>query len=341
LELAVGHSALPLKVKHETYLGTAKFFSKGYKTSLSIVLTLTMLLLGAGLYTGLFASPPDYQQGEAMRIMYVHVPASWMALFVYGFLALMSLFVLVWRHPLAEILAISSVPIGALFTALSLATGSLWGKPMWGAYWVWDARLTSVLVLLFLYGGYWALYKAHARPEQGCARRVPSRPHRCGQPSHYQGIGCLVEHASPTSKLDEVVQPFHSPLHAASSPLDGRSLFLLFCNRPYFKSAQRVEHTEASHSGGHGMTTFEKEASFLAPGCHSCEGRNPVRPLKQNIFSQFILNGLFFSTFPWVPAFAGMTRWWALDLHIQLRASKPKCIYFLIDFLQEVVSSIA
>lgn len=143
------------------------FFLKVTKPLFPIVLTLTMLLLGAGLYTGLFASPPDYQQGEAMRIMYVHVPASWMALFVYGFLALMSLFVLVWRHPLAEILAISSVPIGALFTALSLATGSLWGKPMWGAYWVWDARLTSVLVLLFLYGGYWALYKAHARPEQG------------------------------------------------------------------------------------------------------------------------------------------------------------------------------
>lgn len=143
------------------------FFLKVTKPLFPIVLTLTMLLLGAGLYTGLLTSPPDYQQGDAMRIMYVHVPASWMALFVYGFLALMSLFVLVWRHPLAEILAVSSVPIGALFTALSLATGSLWGKPMWGAYWVWDARLTSVLVLLFLYGGYWALYKAHSRPDQG------------------------------------------------------------------------------------------------------------------------------------------------------------------------------
>ncbi len=126
-----------------------------------------IVFLGAGLYTGLFISPADYQQGEAMRIMYVHVPASWMALFVYAFLALMSLFALVWRHPLAEILAVSSVPIVALFTALSLITGSLWGKPMWGAYWVWDARLTSVLVLLFLYGGYWALYKAYSRPDQG------------------------------------------------------------------------------------------------------------------------------------------------------------------------------
>jgi heme exporter protein C len=134
---------------------------------LAIVLTLTCLFFGVGLYTALFNSPPDYQQGDAMRIMYVHVPASWMALLVYAFLALMSLFALIWRHPLAEVFAVSVVPIGALFTALSLVTGSLWGKPMWGAYWVWDARLTSVLVLLFLYGGYWALYKAYSRPDQG------------------------------------------------------------------------------------------------------------------------------------------------------------------------------
>lgn len=134
---------------------------------LPLTLCLMIILLSAGLYIGLFVSPPDYQQGEAMRMMYIHVPASWMALFVYGFLALMSLFALVWRHPLAEILAISAAPIGALFTALSLITGSLWGKPMWGTFWVWDARLTSVLVLLFLYGGYWALYKAYSQPDQG------------------------------------------------------------------------------------------------------------------------------------------------------------------------------
>lgn len=143
------------------------FFLKITTPLLPIVFVLASLLFGAGLYTGLISSPPDYQQGEAMRIMYVHVPASWMALFVYAFLALMSLFVLVWRHPLAEVLAISAAPIGALFTALSLITGALWGKPMWGTYWVWDARLTSVLVLLFLYGGYWALYKAYSRPDQG------------------------------------------------------------------------------------------------------------------------------------------------------------------------------
>jgi heme exporter protein C len=143
------------------------FFLKVTTPLFPIITLLMALFFGVGLYTSLFSSPPDYLQGDAMRIMYVHVPASWMALFVYGFLALMSLFVLVWRHPLAEVLAISAAPIGALFTALSLITGSLWGKPMWGTYWVWDARLTSVLILLFLYGGYWALYKSYARADQG------------------------------------------------------------------------------------------------------------------------------------------------------------------------------
>lgn len=148
-------------------LARPRVFLKITKFILPITFFLMIVLFFAGLYTGLFASPPDYQQGEAMRMMYVHVPASWMALFVYGFLALMSLFVLVWRHPLSEVLAISAAPIGALFTFLSLVTGSLWGKPMWGTFWVWDARLTSVLVLLFLYGGYWALYKAYSRPDRG------------------------------------------------------------------------------------------------------------------------------------------------------------------------------
>jgi heme exporter protein C len=144
-----------------------KFFLKVSRYLLPLSLISMGLLLAAGLYTGLITSPPDFRQGDAMRIMYVHVPASWMSLLIYAFLGVMSLFVLVWRSPLAEILSVACVPIGALFTALSLATGSLWGKPMWGTYWVWDARLTSVLVLLFLYGGYWALYKSYRRPDQG------------------------------------------------------------------------------------------------------------------------------------------------------------------------------
>jgi heme exporter protein C len=125
------------------------------------------ICLGAGLYMAFFASPPDYQQGEAVRIMYVHVPAAWMAVFVYTLVAAASAVALVWRHPLADLLAQAASPLGAAFTLLALATGSLWGKPMWGAWWVWDARLTSVLVLFFLYLGHIALARAFDDPTRG------------------------------------------------------------------------------------------------------------------------------------------------------------------------------
>src|SRR6185295_16205149 len=117
----------------------------------------TALLLALGLYFALLDSPPDYQQGETVRIMYIHVPAAWMALFVYSFIAAASAAALIWRHPLADVAARAASPIGAGFTFLALASGSLWGKPMWGTWWVWDARLTSVLILFFLYLGLIAL----------------------------------------------------------------------------------------------------------------------------------------------------------------------------------------
>ena len=118
---------------------------------------IALLALVGGLYFGLAVSPADYQQGETVRIMYVHVPAAWMALFVYVNLALASAASLIWKHPLADLTAKSCAPIGAAFTLIALVTGSLWGKPMWGTWWVWDARLTSVLILFFLYLGHMAL----------------------------------------------------------------------------------------------------------------------------------------------------------------------------------------
>jgi len=127
----------------------------------------TLAVLAVGLYLSLVAAPPDYQQGETVRIMYIHVPAAWMALGVYLFIAVASAVALVWRHPLAEIAAGAAAPIGAAFTFVCLATGSLWGRPMWGAWWVWDARLTSVLVLFFLYLGYIALLNAFDEPSRG------------------------------------------------------------------------------------------------------------------------------------------------------------------------------
>jgi heme exporter protein C len=120
----------------------------------------SLVLLLAGLALALLVAPPDYQQGESVRIMFVHVPSAWMALFVYGVMAVTSAVALIWRHPLADLAAREAAPIGAGFTLICLASGSLWGKPMWGTWWVWDARLTSVLVLFFLYLGYLALVNA-------------------------------------------------------------------------------------------------------------------------------------------------------------------------------------
>jgi heme exporter protein C len=119
-----------------------------------------VLLFAVGLWFALVTSPADYQQGETVRIMYVHVPSAWMAMFVYANLAIAGAAGLVWKHPLADLAAKAMAPIGATFTALCLVTGSLWGQPMWGTWWVWDARLTSVLVLLFLFLGHIALTNA-------------------------------------------------------------------------------------------------------------------------------------------------------------------------------------
>jgi heme exporter protein C len=142
-------------------------FMRMSATALPWCSAMAALLLAVGLYLSLLSAPPDYQQGDTVRIMFVHVPAAWMALSVYLFIAVASAVALVWRHPLAEVAARAAAPVGAAFTLVCLATGSLWGRPMWGAWWVWDARLTSVLVLFFLYLGYIALVNAFDDPSRG------------------------------------------------------------------------------------------------------------------------------------------------------------------------------
>ena len=127
---------------------------------------LAVLFLGLGLWFALFDSPPDYQQGETVRIMYIHVPAAWMSLFAYTCVAVASAVLLVWKHPLAELAGRAMAPIGASFTAVCLITGSLWGEPMWGTWWVWDARLTSVLVLFLMYLGVMALWRTVDDPSR-------------------------------------------------------------------------------------------------------------------------------------------------------------------------------
>jgi len=122
-------------------------------------------VLAIGLYLG-FTAPEDFQQGTTVRIMYIHVPFAWLSMFCYTLMALAALGTLVWRHPLADVALKSAAPIGAVFTALALATGSIWGKPMWGTWWVWDARLTSVFVLLLMYLGILALTRALDDPSK-------------------------------------------------------------------------------------------------------------------------------------------------------------------------------
>ena len=118
-----------------------------------------LLALAVGLYMTFFTAPADYQQGETVRIMYIHVPAAWLSMFCYGVMTSAALGTLVWRHPLADAAQKAAAPLGAAFTFICLVTGSLWGKPMWGTWWVWDARLTSVLVLFLVYLGLIALWQ--------------------------------------------------------------------------------------------------------------------------------------------------------------------------------------
>ena len=128
---------------------------------------LCVILFAAALPLALKFSPPDYQQGDTVRIMYVHVASAWLMLMIYGIIAVNSAMYLIWRHPMASLAARASAPVGAIFAGLTLATGMLWGKPMWGTYWVWDGRLTSTLVLFFLYLGYLALSDAFEDQERG------------------------------------------------------------------------------------------------------------------------------------------------------------------------------
>ena len=149
------------------YLANPTRYNKIAKLILPWLLVFTLLFLISGLYFGLIASPDDYVQGSAVRIMYVHVPSAWMSLFAYLSLAICSIFFIIWRHPLADILARSISPVGCVFALLTLITGSIWGKPMWGTWWVWDARLTSMLVLFFFFLGHIALSNAFNRSERG------------------------------------------------------------------------------------------------------------------------------------------------------------------------------
>ena len=144
-------------------------FLKLANTVLPYLWVAVAVLFAIGLYGALITSPADYQQGETVRIMYIHVPSAWVGMMAYGFMAVASVVALVFRHPLADVAAKSAAPIGAVFCFLALATGSIWGKPMWGTWWVWDARLTSMFILMLLYLGYIAIWRAIEEPHLAAA----------------------------------------------------------------------------------------------------------------------------------------------------------------------------
>jgi len=144
------------------YANPSKFLSFADR-ALPWLIGMTALAFAFGI-NQVYGAPQDYQQGAVVKIMYIHVPAAWLAMFGWVVMSLASLGTLVWRHPLADVSAKAAAPVGAAFTLVCLVTGSLWGRPMWGTYWVWDARLTSVLVLFLMYLGVIALWRSIEDP---------------------------------------------------------------------------------------------------------------------------------------------------------------------------------
>lgn len=148
------------------YWITPNRFNKFSKFAIPAFAIVTSLLFAVGLYFSLIASPADYQQGEAVRIMYIHVPSAWLSMGAYISISVSAISFLVWKNPLSALFMKCAIPIGAVFSVICLVTGAIWGRPIWGVYWVWDARLTSMLILFFIYIGLYILYKSFDSEEK-------------------------------------------------------------------------------------------------------------------------------------------------------------------------------
>ena len=166
---------------------------------------------------GWCVAPADYQQGDGFRILYVHAPAAWMSLFIYVVMALAAAVGLIWRIKLAHAAAAACAPVGASFTFLALATGSIWGKPMWGTWWVWDARLTSELILLFLYLGYMALRVVVRRPRPRGSRERGAGDRRRDQRPDHPLLGGVVDHAASARERDAAREAFDRAANARAT----------------------------------------------------------------------------------------------------------------------------
>lgn len=198
---------------------------------------LAALLLGVGIWQALFAVPADYQQGDSFRILYIHVPSAWMSLFVFGLMALYAAIALIWRIKICEILAMACAPIGAAFTVITLLTGSIWGKPMWGAWWDWDPRLTTELILLFLYLGVIGLY--HAIDDRRQARGGVAGHRRGGAAAGDPLFGGVVEFAASGPEHPPAGAVHDRCKHAAAAVVDGDRHQVLVCRLAVDPRARR------------------------------------------------------------------------------------------------------
>ncbi len=196
------------------------------------------VILALGLYLS-FTAPEDYQMGITVRILYIHVPFAWLSMLCYSLMAVCALGTLVWRHPLADVALKSAAPVGAVFTALALITGSIWGKPMWGTWWVWDGRLTSVFVLLLMYLGVISLTRALDDPVAFGPRRGDHDAGRLYQYSNHQILGGLVEYPAPAGVGDPPGRTDHPPQPAFAPAGYGRGVYRLVCRPAYDGHAQR------------------------------------------------------------------------------------------------------
>ena len=199
---------------------------------------MTGALLCLGLYLAWFVAPPDYQQGETVRIMYLHVPAAWLSMFIYLVMTSAALGTLIWRHPLADAAQKAAAPLGAAFTLLCLVTGSLWGKPMWGAWWVWDARLTSVLVLFLIYLALIALWRTIEDPGKAARARGDFHPCWRDQYPDHQILRRLVEYAASAGLGVSLGRTSDRSLHAVAPSRDGRRLYAAFRDAPHHGDPQ-------------------------------------------------------------------------------------------------------
>ena len=207
----------------------------------------TLIAFAVGIVLVLMA-PDDYQQGATVKIMFVHVPAAWLASLIWAVMSVAALGTLVWRHPLADVAAKTAAPIGAAFTFLCLFAGSMWGRPMWGTYWVWDARLTSVLVMFLMYLGLIALWNTVEDPTRaGAGRRDPDAGRR-DRPSNHQVLGRLVEHAAPGHLGLSPGRTQHLSHDPGATAGDGVRLHASVCHAASRRHAQRNSASARAHT---------------------------------------------------------------------------------------------